>query len=244
MMNSQLTPHVARTIVEDRVRDGAQRRAARAAARSQRVVAVPDDRSRQGAGRSPADVRELERLVAAAADGDGDALRLLVERFTARVRAVARGYRLSAHDAEDVAQTTWLRLFEHIHAIREPGAVGAWIETTARRESLRLLRSAKRERPMEQESLAVGSTEPVAEQRLAAAERRAALVSGVTQLPDHQRRLISWMLAEPDASYAEIAATLELPIGSIGPTRARSFERLRRDPRLVSVCAEPDGVPA
>src|SRR3954470_9129169 len=94
------------------------------------------------------------RLGGPASAGDTAAWSTLMGRFAARLRAVARGYRLAAQDAEDVVQTTWLRLVEHIDSVREPCAVGAWLEITARRESLRVLRTAGREHPTETEQLA------------------------------------------------------------------------------------------
>src|SRR5581483_156008 len=82
-----------------------------------------------------------------AAGGDEHAWRTIVERFTGLVWATARAHRLATADAADVAQTTWLRLVEHLDRIREPDRLGAWLATTARRESLRHIRLSGRERP-------------------------------------------------------------------------------------------------
>src|SRR4051794_19089771 len=92
-----------------------------------------DRRTIRARTRPPVDARELERIVLAAATGDGSAWSALIERFAARVRVVARAHRLGAHDVEDVVQTTWLRLLEHIDRVHEPGALGSWLQTTARR---------------------------------------------------------------------------------------------------------------
>jgi RNA polymerase sigma factor (sigma-70 family) len=187
--------------------------------------------------RASADARAMRRVVSAAAAGDGSAVASLVDRFSDRIRTVARLHRLKPHDVEDVVQTTWLRLLEHGDSIRDAQAVGAWLETTARRESLRVLRLATRERLPEQlpceERVA-----PVDERQLLAAERSAALAQALEQLPAHQRRLVSLLLAEPAPSYAEIARTLDIPIGSIGPTRARTFQRLRAC-RALADAVEP-----
>jgi RNA polymerase sigma factor (sigma-70 family) len=232
MMTNQLTPHVARTLTDDRLRSAAERRARRSAA------GRPTGDRDAGARRAPLSDEALKRIVTAAAAGDARAWARLQDRFGARIRAVARCYRLAPHDVEDVAQTTWLRLLEHIGAIHDANAVGAWLETTARHESLRLLRHAKRERPTDDPVLVERPTEAVAEGRLVTAERRAALGAALHQLPGHQRRLLVEMLADPTASYTEISATLDMPIGSIGPTRQRSLARLRRDRELVSVIGE------
>src|ERR1700736_5759838 len=83
----------------------------------------------------------------AAAAGDATAWDALVGRYSNLVWAVARGHRLNAADAADVSQTTWLRLVEHLDRIEQPERVGAWLATTARRESLRVLRMAGRQIP-------------------------------------------------------------------------------------------------
>jgi RNA polymerase sigma factor (sigma-70 family) len=230
-MMTGLTPHLARTSVDDRLRSAEQHRAAR-----QQVITR---RGRRGEQRdASAAGRALDQVVAAAATGDEHAWALLRDRYAVRVRTVARLHRLAPHDVDDVAQTTWLRLLENISKLRDANAVGAWLETTARRESLALLRQRKRERPTEDAFLADQPSEPVDERRLVAAEQRTALTSSLRQLPRHQQRLLGAMLAEPAPSYAEIATSLKVPIGSIGPTRARLLARLRRDRRLALAIGE------
>jgi RNA polymerase sigma factor (sigma-70 family) len=182
-----------------------------------------------------AERHELDAMVKGAKRGDAASWNALVARFTARVRANARRHRLAPHDVDDVTQTTWLRLLEHIGSVREPAALGAWLETTAQRESLRVIRKSKRERTTEQQ-LNEEVVEPVAERELVAAERKQALEASLERLPARQRALIGLMVANPSMSYTDIAETLDAPIGSIGPTRARSFERLRRDPELLRAC--------
>jgi RNA polymerase sigma factor (sigma-70 family) len=223
MMTSQLTPHIARTLSDDRLRSAAQHRAARSAA---------DDRRPAPSG------AVLERVLCDAAAGDERAWTVLHDRYGTRVRAVARSYRLAPQDVDDVAQTTWLRLLEHIRSVRDASAIGAWLETTARRESLRLLRGTKRERPTDDAMLVDQPTEAIAERRLVSAERRTALDAAMRQLPSRQRRLLAEIFAEPEASYTQISESLGMPIGSIGPTRARSLARLREDPDLLRVIGE------
>src|SRR4051794_34157424 len=86
--------------------------------------------------RLAAEAGELDRAVRAATAGDRVAWKAIVSRFSARVRNVARRHRLGSSDVDDVMQTTWLRLLQPIGQLREPAAVGAWLETTARRECL------------------------------------------------------------------------------------------------------------
>jgi RNA polymerase sigma factor (sigma-70 family) len=185
------------------------------------------------ASRQVAGAGGLETMLLAAARGDDANWNALVARFTARVRGVARRHRLAPHDVDDVLQTTWLRLLENIDSVREPAALGGWLDTTARRESLRVIHKARREPPTDAAEGSEEVAEPVAERELVAAERRAALAAGVGRLPTTQRRLIDMLLADPTMSYAEISKALGTPIGSIGPTRARSLARLRRDPELL-----------
>jgi RNA polymerase sigma factor (sigma-70 family) len=187
--------------------------------------------------RLPVDAAEVERLLSAASGGDATAWASLTQRFAARLRAVARAHRLAAHDAEDVVQTTWLRLFEHIDSVREPGAIGAWLETTARRESLRVLAASQREYPTECEKLAADAVAAVAEQRLVASQNRAAIAHALATLPHDMRAVLSVLFSDPPPSYEDISRRLGMPTGSIGPTRARILERLRRDPALASVLA-------
>jgi len=212
------------------------------------IDALEADRRAIGAHRRlPEDRGGLDALVLAAAAGDGGAWSALIERFAPRVRGVARAHRLAAHDVEDVVQATWLRLFEHIDTVREPRALGAWLETTGRRESLRVLRARQRERPTDSEQLFDRPVEPVNEQRLVAAERRAALgerraalAMALEQLPGRQRVLLSMVFADAASSYQTISSSLDLPIGSIGPTRGRALARLRRDHNLVNAVEKLD----
>ena len=187
------------------------------------VAALDAERLR----RSSADRGALERIIAAAATGDQSAWSAIVSRFGGRIARVARGYGLNAHQADDVAQETWIRLYRGLGRVRDPHALGAWVDTTARRESLRALKRRSREDLTDEElgSNAADFTDPDEE---LLAERRAALAAALARLPEHQRRLMECLLAETEPSYADVSVQLGLPIGSIGPTRGRCVERLRR----------------
>src|SRR5436305_889496 len=95
----------------------------------------------------------LAALVRSAGGGDTAAWNAIVERFSSLVWATARAHRLSRDDASDVAQTTWLRLVEHLDRIREPDRLGAWLATTARHESLRTIRRGAREQASDEADL-------------------------------------------------------------------------------------------
>ena len=176
---------------------------------------------------------EAERvagLVAAAAEGDEGAWSGLVDHFAGLVWSVIRGYRMSAADAADVSQTTWLRLAEHIHKVREPERIGAWLATTAGRECLRLIRHNQRAVPSDDVFLAeVPDTDPAVapETRLLTLERDGELWEAFSELPEKAQMLLRLLLADPPPSYEEISAATGMPIGSIGPTRGRYLAQLK-----------------
>jgi RNA polymerase sigma factor (sigma-70 family) len=169
-------------------------------------------------------------LVGAAANGDRNAWNALVDRFAPTVWAVARGHRLNAADAADVSQTTWLRLVENLHRIEQPERVGAWLATTARRESWRCLRMAGRQIPSGEDMDVLPDPTPLRspEYNVASEQREKQLAALVDQLPERSQILLRLLSADPPLSYRDISEALGMPIGSIGPTRARALEQLRR----------------
>src|SRR4051794_18819190 len=176
---------------------------------------------------------EVEQLVEAARDGDAAAWDALVERFLPLVTAVIRRLRLSPADADDVNQTVWLRLVEHLDGLREPRALPGWLATTARNEGLRVIRSRGRDLPVDPG----GSTFDTPEhsdpgEALVQDLRSHALREAVLELPEKRRVLLLLLLADPPLSYDEISARLGIPKGSIGPTRARALEQLRNSRAL------------
>jgi RNA polymerase sigma factor (sigma-70 family) len=170
----------------------------------------------------------IARLVNRATEGDQHAWNELVEEFGGLVWATARAYRLSAADADEVSQATWLRLFENLNRLHDPARVGGWLATTARRECIQVLRHTSRVIPTDDLPEQVGeSAEPDA--ALLATERDHALWSALAGLPEREQSLLRMLMTEPTPTYAEISAALQLPIGSIGPTRQRALQRLRRE---------------
>lgn len=172
-------------------------------------------------------------LLAAAANGDQRSWEAIVDRYGGLVWSVARSYRLSPADAADVSQATWLRLVEHLGEIRDSERLGAWLATTARREALALLRRAGRDAPTG-DALAVDSLtsdeEPL-DTGVLKAERDVQLWRAFGTLPGRCQQLLRVLLAEPAPTYAEAGEALGIPVGSIGPTRARCLDTLRQ--RLV-----------
>jgi RNA polymerase sigma factor (sigma-70 family) len=173
--------------------------------------------------------RELADVVRGAAAGDQQAWNQLVDRFSNLLWSITSAYRLSQADAADVLQTTWLRLLEHLDSVREPERVGSWLATTARRECLRVLRRASRVLLTDDDARLAPEPDPTPgpEALLLQAEWDQQLRQAFARLPEPSQRLLR--IAASGASYEEIAAALDMPVGSIGPTRARCLERLRRN---------------
>ena len=170
--------------------------------------------------------------------GDRQAWDDLVERYAPLIWSICRRYRLNDADAEDVGQRVWLHLVTHVGTIRDPAALPGWLVTTTRRECVRVLRSASREQQAERmldlETIAA-ERDGTAEQEMLAAERHAALREALTSLPPAWQRLMAMLTADPPVPDAEISTRLDIAIGSIGPTRARCLDRIRRHPAVAAL---------
>ncbi|MEP6816470.1 MAG: sigma-70 family RNA polymerase sigma factor [Marmoricola sp.] len=169
-------------------------------------------------------------LVDGARQGDQSAWDELVDRFLPLVSALIARHRLRGHDADDVNQTVWLRLVENLADLREPRALPGWIATTTRRECLRALDRSRRTVSVDPQS-APQFDQPDEERDvgdgLLALERQQILRAALAELPDDRRELLTLLLADPPLPYREISRLLGIPVGSIGPTRARALEQLR-----------------
>ena len=176
-----------------------------------------------------------QELIRAAGEGDEDAWGTLVERFEGLVWATARAHRLSQAEAADVTQTTWLRLVENLDRIKDPERLGGWLATTARRESLRHIRLRGRELVIADDGFFEAASEEPVEQRLIVRERDDALRGAFARIGERCQALLRLLSAPDPPSYEEIGAALGMPIGAIGPTRARCLEKLRRSPELAGI---------
>jgi len=181
-------------------------------------------------------------LVRAARQGDRGAWDDLVERFLPLVTALIGRHRLSRADADDVNQTVWLRLVEHLDHIREPRALPGWIATTTRNECLRVVHRGRRtmlvdpqvpsqfDRPLDDDALV--------DDDLLREERHQALRDALLELPEDRRELLILLLADPPVPYSEISRRLGIAVGSIGPTRARAIDQLRSSTALRAFLAD------
>ena len=164
--------------------------------------------------------------MAAAAAGDPEAWAALVDRYTSLLWSVARSFRLPEADAADVVQTTWLRLVEHLDRVEDPDRLPGWLATTVRRECLRLVRLAGHESYAPLPEMADDG--PGLDARVLKDERDKALWQAFALLDHSCRQLLRVLMADPVPTYAAVAAALDIPVGSIGPTRARCLSKLRQ----------------
>jgi RNA polymerase sigma factor (sigma-70 family) len=178
-------------------------------------------------------------LVTRAANGDQDAWNEIIERYAPLVWSICTRYRLRNSDIEDVGQTVWLLLVEQLGKLREPAALPGWLATTTSRECQRALTAARKTEgagTMLDEALLVADA-AVIEEEILAAERNAALRLALRELTPRCQQLVGMLISDPPRSYADISATLRIPIGSIGPQRARCLDCLRRSTVLTRLGA-------
>jgi RNA polymerase sigma factor (sigma-70 family) len=186
-------------------------------------------------------------LVTRAAGSDERAWHELVDRYAPLVWSICVRYRLSGEDTEDVGQTVWLGLLEQLagEKLREPAALPGWLATTTQRECLRVLRARGRYEAFGTDPAEDGGVHrdlgasmadsTVIEEEVLLAERNALLRAALAELPEADQRLIGLLLRDPPLSYAEISEILDMPPGSIGPTRQRCLRRLSRSPLLAGL---------
>ena len=175
---------------------------------------------------------EFAPLVHAALTGEAAAWEQLVERLQKVAWRSIAAFDLSNEDRKDAFAATFFRLYERLGTIREPAKLPGWVATTARNEVHTLLRSRRRDAPIDvgDEHLPVVEGEPAG--RLLERELHDALHRGLARLSAACRELLHLLTLDPPLSYAEVGDLLDLPHGSIGPTRQRCLDRLRDTPEL------------
>lgn len=198
---------------------------------------TPPDRRTDDHHHRDVDTLSLAELVEGARNGCPGAWRAVVARFDVGLHALGRGYGLDAATVDDAVQQTWLAAVTHLAALREPAALPGWLRSILHRECLRAANRARREVPVVEHHL--GDPGPAADAALRTAPapapedeviRRtelAALRAAVRRLPAREQELMTLLADDREHSYSEIARTLGLPVGSIGPTRARCIAKLR-----------------
>jgi RNA polymerase sigma factor (sigma-70 family) len=167
------------------------------------------------------------QLLPKAIEGDEEAWSNLFRQYNPLLGHIAVGFRLSPEQAADAAQNTWMSLVQNLGRVREPDKLQGWLSVTMRRECIREANSRKRELlrgDWDAEDLGV---EEDALTRVRREEEEEALRRAVECLPDRQRVLILVLSETPRPSYHEVARRLSMPVGSIGPIRARALRHLQ-----------------
>ena len=187
--------------------------------------------------------QSVPALVERALAGDESAWNAIVDRYAPLLWSVCRRFGLSHEDADDVAQAVWLRLLEHLPTLRVPAALPGWLVTTTRRECLRHARHSQgrtnNEAPLF-DDVVVDARAPELDEGLLRSERFDALRAAFALLGAKCRTLLSLLLRDPPVAYADIGVELGMPVGSIGPTRARCLDSLRRSPELAALLTAGD----
>jgi RNA polymerase sigma factor (sigma-70 family) len=174
------------------------------------------------------DARLVERCLA----GDHKAWGILVRRHERLVYAIGRSYRLSDEDLGDVFQEVFSALVRGLPRLREPRTLVRWLSSTtqriARAIALKRRREAALSAPLEVGIATVPAAEPPAGEDLERLEAQAMVRLALGRLSERCRNLLGALYFEdPTPSYEALSRRLGLPIGSLGPTRARCFDRLR-----------------
>lgn len=167
--------------------------------------------------------RSDAQLIEECLENDSAAWEALIRRYQNLIYSVPIKYRFSLQDASDIFQSVCLILMEKLKTLRNTETLAAWLYTTTRRQCWKFAK--KRSREVELEDQAVGSEDPSGDRLVLQHQLR----NGLEQLSEKCRDLLTALyFAEPPLSYDEVVVRLEIPLGSIGPTRARCLERLKK----------------
>ena len=180
--------------------------------------------------------RADRELIVACLDGDSTAWETLITRYQRLIYSIPMKARLSPDDAADIFQSVCLKLYEKLSTLRDHERVSSWLITTTTREVWRI--AARNRRDMtsasgDEESADVinqiPSTGPLADEQRQALEQQQIVRQSVEALPERCRNLVTMLFYEKDElSYADIARRMNMPVPSVGPTRARCLEKLKK----------------
>ena len=176
-------------------------------------------------------------LVKACLGGDSQAWEALILRYQRLIYSIPIRAGFSPVDAADIFQTVCLRLFEKLRTLRKQERISSWLMTTTTRECWRVVEKRRREtqpsiydQDYEQDIVSrLASEEPLADQQRIAFERQQAVREAVEGLSERCRLLIKLLFySKEEQSYSDIARQTKVPLNSIGPTRARCLQKLKR----------------
>src|SRR5437868_11411910 len=144
--------------------------------------------------------------------------------------------RLPSDDAADTFQSVWLKLYEKLASLRDHEKLSSWLITTTTREVWRVAARNRRDSAPasaddEQSNLLeqIAATAPLADAEREMLEQQQLVREALESLPDRCRNLLTMLFYEKDElSYAEIARRMAMPVPSVGPTRARCLEKMRK----------------
>lgn len=170
--------------------------------------------------------------------GDASAWTALVKRYQRLVYAIVTRAGFDEHGAADVFQTVFSRLVEHLPRLAQPERLQAWIVTTAKREALRAREIGRRTVSMSRDEDddmpgledTVADDAPLAEEQLSELQQLHRLRLGLDRLDQRCRTLLLLVFRDEDEKlgYDEVARRMDMPAGSLGPTRARCLGKLRK----------------
>jgi len=173
-------------------------------------------------------------LVSACLAGDSSAWETLIKRYQRLIYSIPLKARLSSDDAADIFQSVCLKLFEKLSSLREYQKLSAWLTTTTTRECWRISSRNRRlgssfgtddESPFKD----IPAAAPLADAEREVLERQQIVRQAVESLPERCRELLTMLFYQKDElNYAEIARRMGMPVPSVGPTRARCLEKLKK----------------
>jgi RNA polymerase sigma factor (sigma-70 family) len=169
-------------------------------------------------------------LIVACRRGDSRAWRSLLDKYERLVFSIPLNYGLSREDAADITQLTFTVLIQSLDTLREDSRLGPWLATVARRHTWRLLERGRREGTVREKDLTESATLlGEGDESIERWELVEWLNEGLSLISESCQRLLQALYFDPQQpSYAEVAKRLNMPVGSIGPTRARCLQNLKR----------------
>lgn len=176
-----------------------------------------------------------EELVKACRDGDESAWETIVLKYQNLLYSIPRRAGLSSDLASDVLQDVFTTLFEKLANLEKPEYLRAWLVTTTQHKTIHLIQRETRGKPRSIDAeegdvfFEISDSAPLPDEALVKLERERQIENALERIDERCRRLITMLYLEQNQiPYAEIAQLLNIPLGSIGPTRARCLQKLMK----------------
>ena len=173
-------------------------------------------------------------LIRRCRQGSAGAWRRVLDNYERLVYSIPLRYGLSQHDAADVAQITFTILLQSLDTLPDDSRLGAWLATVARRHTWRFMKRNQRETASErlegadiaESVILLGKSDADSIEHWELSDW---LDAGLSQISERCRKLLLALYFQPEQpTYAEVAEHMGMPLGSVGPTRARCLRRLRQ----------------